>query len=118
MARASKYTKESLIEMTKALGIETRSELQKSNASAYNAARKGGWLNELFPTAKETAKAVDEVKAKPKRQRRQAPKAPTKNTTATVTISNISSMADLDAILEAADKIQSAEFTFRLDRAA
>ena len=125
MARASKYTKESLIEMTKALGIKTRSDLQKANASAYNAARKGGWLDELFPAAAtkkapapkaEAPKEAAKVAAKPTR-RRQAP-TKSKPATATVTISNISSMEDLDAILEAADKIKNAEFTFRVNGAA
>lgn len=116
MPRTSKYTKDVIAQMVKDKGLTSRSQLQKVNGSAYNMARKQGWLEELFPatTASKVAKRVIEeiTDSAPKRKRRAKVKRPSvaslAPSSATITITGIERFADAQSIMTMVARINGA----------
>lgn len=126
MPRPAKYNLDNIGAIIAENNITKRGELQAFNASAYAAARKNGWLDQLLPegettsasakrkstsrtkaakapAAERTSKAVSDAVQKIPQGKQRARKRPTANgkakRTVSVTLTGISQVGDLQDIL-------------------
>jgi len=100
MPRVTKYTEEFVTDLVKKGKMTKRSDLQKSLPSAYNAARKQGFLDKLFgdksaTAPKKTPKAAVKIKAPVKRRVKAAPTETAGNIMVTVKVKPTATVVEL-----------------------